>query len=114
MPDGEFYARDQKRLLATVEETEEIEEIENSPVAFEGCRCIGARSAHRDATRNFGENVNRCVRITYQCVISRGQRGPICEIERRLELSRGEETAGNLKNKIRYATSRGEPYPRHA
>ncbi|EGI58050.1 hypothetical protein G5I_13890 [Acromyrmex echinatior] len=30
-PDGEFYMRDQKRLPATVEETEEIEEIENSP-----------------------------------------------------------------------------------
>lgn len=65
-PDGEFYARDQKRLPATVEETEEIEEIENSPMAFEGCRCIGARSApqgHCDghATRNFGENINRYV-----------------------------------------------------
>ncbi|KYM96195.1 hypothetical protein ALC62_13247 [Cyphomyrmex costatus] len=49
-PDGEFYARDQKRLPATVEETEEIEEIENSPVAFEGCRAAltALTSAQRD------------------------------------------------------------------
>ncbi|KYM80613.1 hypothetical protein ALC53_08951 [Atta colombica] len=33
-PDKEFYTRDQKRLRTIVEETEEIEEIENSPVAF--------------------------------------------------------------------------------
>lgn len=102
MPDGEFYARDQKRLLATVEETEEIEEIENSPVALEGCHCIDAHSAHRNAPRNFGENINRYEHITHQCVTLRGQRRHNSEIEKRRA---GRKPRRILKIILRYATS---------